>query len=59
MVGPLVFGIVATSTSFRSAWVLAGATLLVAAGIVAFGRRLLLHARTEREVTQPARPPAA
>jgi uncharacterized membrane protein YgcG len=43
MIGPLLFGIVATSTSYSFAWVLGGATLLAAAFTLARTRVCSLH----------------
>lgn len=43
MIGPLVFGIVATATSFPVAWLVAATALLVAGGVLLAGRQLLMR----------------
>jgi MFS family permease len=54
MVGPLVFGIVATATSFAAAWLLAAGTLLISAAVLLLGRRLLFAA--QGPIIPPGRP---
>lgn len=46
--GPLAFGYVATTASFRVAWNMAAVAALVAAGLVLIARVWLLHDRTRR-----------
>jgi MFS family permease len=48
MIGPLVFGLVATAVSYRAAWILGGTALVAAAGVSVLGRHLVIRAREAR-----------
>jgi len=59
MVGPLVFGVVASDVSYSVAWLFAGAMAACAVVAVLIGRRLLAAARPGTESPGAARPGAA
>ena len=47
-IGPVGFGFLATHLSFPTAWLVGAATMLVAAGLMVLGRRMLVAHRTAR-----------
>jgi MFS family permease len=47
--GPVGFGVLAAHTSFPTAWLAAAAVMLLAAGLMVLGRRMLLAHRAARE----------
>jgi MFS family permease len=49
--GPVGFGFLATHFSFPTAWLVGAATMLVAAGLMVAGRRMLTAHRVAREAT--------
>jgi predicted MFS family arabinose efflux permease len=46
--GPVGFGVLAAQTSYPTAWLAAAATMLLAAGLMVLGRRMLLTHRAAR-----------
>ena len=48
--GPVGFGFIAAHTSFPTAWLAAATTMLVAAGLMVLGRRMLVAHRTARDL---------
>lgn len=54
-VGPVGFGVLAAQTSFPAAWLGAAALMLVAAGLMLLGRRMLVAHREAREAVADGR----
>lgn len=48
MVGPLLFGVLVSVSSYTVAWFFAGGSLAAAAGVALVGRRLIMRAREDR-----------
>jgi MFS family permease len=53
-IGPLGFGTIATHAGFPAAWLTGAVTMVVAAALMAVGRRMLVAHRTAREVSAAA-----
>ena len=48
-IGPVGFGFLAAHLSFPTAWLVGAATMLLAAGLMVLGRRMLVAHRVARE----------